>query len=507
MITFVGNKLFSHRGCLIFIGGYLLALFLLRISLFPGSSEDDAEQLFFSQIFSWGYKVNQPPLYTWLVILSQQIFGVSAASIAAVKFASLFAIYYFTYNTAAVIFRDDRYRALAALSLLAIFYINWDAVVNYSHTVLMAAFLMATLYALLKIDQNKGVSSYISYIGLGVLMGFGLLSKYNFALFLIPLLIATGLTPSNRSKITSPKFLVSLLVATAIAAPHIQWLLASPTSISTTPEYLDVASGTGSIVLRTGKGLLDAAAGALLFLAPLWLFYLLFFWRSFKPLRVPDAHDQEQRRFFEIYFAAFTLIVIGGIVAFTLSGIRNHWMMILIPFPIYFLLRIQATSPRTVVLERFAVLLAGFAVVVAVALFSRAMTAPNYCKKCNFFFPYAELSEQIKSAGFKSGTLITYGTPNQLGGNLRRYFPNARIISRRYGYFVPPETSKGKCLLVWNESPWAHGSRARTINVAKEILGLTVPTHISARSITALLPRSKKKRSVKLGFLILESCR
>ena len=503
MITFIGNKLFSRRGCLIFIGSYLFILFILRTTLFPGSSEDDAEQLFFSQSLSWGYKVNQPPLYTWLVILAQQILGVSAASIAVVKFASLFTIYYFFYSTATLIFRDDRYRALAALSLLAIFYINWDAIVNYSHTVLMAAFLVATLYTFLKIDSNRGIRSYIV---LGVLMGLGLLSKYNFALFLIPLLIAAALTPSFRPKITSAKFLISLLIAGAIIAPHIQWLLASPTSISTTPEYLDVANGTGSVILRIGKGLLDAAAGAVLFLVPVWLFYLLFFWRSFKPINSSNTPEQDYLRFFKIYFAAFAIIVIGGIIAFTLSGIRNHWMMVLIPFPIYFLLRIQSTSPRTVVLERFAVLLAGFAVIVVVALFSRAMTAPNYCKKCNFFFPYAELSEKIKSAGFQSGTLITYGIPNQLGGNLRRYFPNTRIISNRYAYFVPPETHKGKCLLVWNESPWAHGSRARTESITQKILGLKVPVQIPALLISASLPRSKKNKTAKLGFLILESC-
>jgi 4-amino-4-deoxy-L-arabinose transferase-like glycosyltransferase len=503
MITFFGNKLFSRRGCLFFIGSYLLILFALRITLFPGSSEDDAEQLFFSQILSWGYKVNQPPLYTWLVILAQKVFGVSAASIAVIKFASLFAIYIFTYSTATLIFRDDRFRALAALSLFAIFYINWDAVVNYSHTVLMAAFLMATLYAFLKIDSNRSIGSYII---LGALMGLGLLSKYNFALFLIPLLIAATLTPSFRTKTTSAKFLISLLIAGAIIAPHIQWLLASPTSISTTPEYLDVASGAGSVVLRSGKGLLDAAAGALLFLAPLWLFYLLFFWRSFKPISASNMPEQDYRRFFEIYFAAFAIIVIGGIVAFTLSGIRNHWMMVLIPFPIYFLLRIQSISPRTVVLERFAVFLASFAVIVAVALFSRAMTAPNYCKKCNFFFPYAELSEQIKSAGFESGTLITYGIPNQLGGNLRRYFPDTRIISNRYAYFVPPDTNKGKCLLIWNESSWAHGSRARTESIAQKILGFKVPAHIPSHSIAAPLTRSKKNKTAKLGFLILEAC-
>ena len=465
MMARTAEILSFRRGCLLFIGGYFVILCVIRIVMFPGSSEDDAEQLFFSQVLAWGYKANQPPLYTWLVILAQQIFGVSAASVAVVKFSSLFVLYYFTYRAAACVFADSQYASLSALSLLAIFYINWDAVVNYSHTVLMAAFLAATLYTVLKIDPKKGIGSYIL---LGILMGLGLLSKYNFALFLIPLLIAVFLTKSFRGKIFTPKIVLSVIIAAAIMTPHGLWLLANPESIKATPEYIDVAgdvtSGAGSAAWHIGKGLFGAASGAIMFLAPLWILYLLFFWRSFKPLNDSDQKNSEARRFFEIYFLAFAVIAISGIVALSLSGIRTHWMMVLLPFPIYFLLRIQATSPSKASLNRFTVLLAILPFIVTIALMSRALTAPNFCKKCNFFIPYAELSQHIKKAGFKNGTIVTHGLPNQLGGNFRRYFPDARVISRRYVYFVPkekPQKTKGKCLLVWNESPRAHrGSRA-----------------------------------------------
>jgi len=43
---------------------YLAVLFVLRVALFPGASEDDAEQLIYAQTWAWGYNTNQPPLYT-----------------------------------------------------------------------------------------------------------------------------------------------------------------------------------------------------------------------------------------------------------------------------------------------------------------------------------------------------------------------------------------------------------------------------------------------------------
>ncbi|MEX2450191.1 MAG: glycosyltransferase family 39 protein [Rhodospirillales bacterium] len=518
MISRLAGLLFARHGCLIFLGGYFLLLLALRITLFHGSSEDDAEQLFFSQAVSWGYKVNQPPLYTWLVILLQKAVGVSEASVAIVKYSALFAIYYFIYRAAEEIFDDTVYAALSTLSLLAIFYINWDAVVNYSHTVLMAAFLAATLFAVLRLPARNGI---LSYVVLGALLGLGLLSKYNFALFLVPLAIAAAASKNLRAHLFTPKILISLAVAAVLIAPHAAWLLGSPGSIKTTPEYMDVAGGAGSAIVRTAKGVLDAAAGAVLFLSPLWLLYLVFFRRAFAPLtgRVSDgflsdsriadhsAGAEADRRFFEIYFLAFGALAVLGIAAFTLAGIRNHWMIPLLPFSLYMMLRIRAVSPRRAVLERFAVLLAVFAFAVVIALTVRALTAPNFCKKCNFFFPYAGLAEQIKTAGFDRGTILVNDLPNQLGGNLRRYFPESRIISRRYAYFTPVlKRDGGKCLLVWNESPWAHkNTRAVVVALAERKLGLSIPAGLPSRYLEAPLPRSKN-RTAKLGYLILPDC-
>ncbi|MEQ8192919.1 MAG: glycosyltransferase family 39 protein, partial [Rhodospirillales bacterium] len=215
MIAKTADFLFTRHGCPLFLAGYFLVLFTLRIALFPGASEDDAEQLFFSQTFAWGYKVNQPTLYTWLVILAQKAFGVSAASVAAVKYASLFAIYYFIHRAAEEAFEDATYAAVSALSLLAVFYINWDAVVNYSHTVLMAAFLAATLFAVLRLPKSHRLHNYAL---LGLLFGFGLLAKYNYALFLVPLLIAATASKKLRPHLLTPKILIGVAIAAALIA-------------------------------------------------------------------------------------------------------------------------------------------------------------------------------------------------------------------------------------------------------------------------------------------------
>ena len=47
--------------------------------------------------------------------------------------------------------------------------------------------------------------------------------------------------------------------------------------------------------------------------------------------------------------------------------------------------------------------------------------------------------------------MITIDYPNQIGGNLKRYFPQARISGPRYQTFVPPKVvEEGACYFVWN---------------------------------------------------------
>ena len=81
-ISWNARVLFSPRGFHLCPAAYLIVLFVVRAYLFPGASEDDAEQLFFARALAWGYKPKQPPLYTWLVLASQWIPGVAPRALA-----------------------------------------------------------------------------------------------------------------------------------------------------------------------------------------------------------------------------------------------------------------------------------------------------------------------------------------------------------------------------------------------------------------------------------------
>ena len=136
----------GHFLCIDFI--YLAVLFVLRVALFPSASADDAEQLIYAQTWAWGHKANKPPLFTWLVILSKYLFGVCVFAVEAVKFVYLFLLYGFLSFASYLIVKDRLYSMLCGLSLVGIYHVGWDVLMNYSNTALMGAAVAASFWAL-----------------------------------------------------------------------------------------------------------------------------------------------------------------------------------------------------------------------------------------------------------------------------------------------------------------------------------------------------------------------
>ena len=48
---------------------------------------------------------------------------------------------------------------------------------------------------------------------------------------------------------------------------------------------------------------------------------------------------------------------------------------------------------------------------------------------------------------------MSFDYPTQLGGNLRRYFPDSRFVSTRFNHYNAPEhvseAAAGQCLAIW----------------------------------------------------------
>jgi len=195
LLSRAGEKIAGRHVFPWFIAILLTAILGLRVFLFPGMGGDDGEQLVFSQFFDWGYQPRNPPLYTWLVIITSSIVGPSAFAVGLVKFPLLAATYLMLWRCALIILDDDRLAATAALMPLALFYVAWDSVHGYSHSVLAMFLYVAVVFFVLKIERYGRTWDFVF---LGLAIGAGLLAKYVFVLFAVALLGAAVLTPPLR---------------------------------------------------------------------------------------------------------------------------------------------------------------------------------------------------------------------------------------------------------------------------------------------------------------------
>ena len=485
------KALSSTPGFVLCVGLYMLWLFAFRGFLFPAASGDDAEQLLFSQSFAWGYDLRNPPLYTWGVIASQQIFGVTIHSVAFVKFTAMFLMYLFLRQGALGVLGEGRLASIAALSPLALYLVAWDSVMNYSQTVLVAAMYPATFCALLRLDAKPTLASYAI---LGIAVGIGLMSKYTYALFILSLLAAAMTDRALRARLVNPRALLAIAIAALIVLPHLIWyldntaaftaLVQSKFTFARGPDALPTPIlGLGAVITAFFN-----ASAPLIFLLP------LFFWRGFAPLRGATAPSARYRRI----IGASLIIMTGAIVVLVLGAevtrLRTHYMVMFILFPIYFFARVQAAGVSGAPFARYAGLLTALAVIVGAAVPAIYLAEPLRCRRCTLMVPYGAFAERLREAGFTRGKVISWYLPVFLSGNLRVHFPDSAVASAKYPVYDPPGLkAPGQCLVIWERKRHS-GVKPKLLDEARKRLGAVITGDEPVGEITLALSPARKDK-------------
>ena len=489
---------------------FIAVLFVLRLSLFPGASDDDGEILYYTQ--SWGllYKGNQPPLYAWLILAAEAVAGPVMAAVLAVKFLLLGAFYAFAYLAGRRLFADGLFAALAPLALVACFFIGWDAVVNYSHTILLLAAMAAVLWLTLRLENRNG---WTDYLWLALAIAAGMLAKYNFALFLLPLLAGAWRHGGLRPRVFCPTFWIALALAGLLAAAPLAAFLGDAGAVSGAVGAGRLFPPVDDRLAAAVRGLTQFTVSSLGMVSPLLPLAVFMFPRAMGPLPHPMPRLIQSGRFLEAYLVTLVLLAVAAILVTGASDVRNNWLVVWFPAAFYLLLRIKvftdaASGDRGRALAGrlhwFAVCLLVIALAVPVGLIVRGAVGPETCRKCNFFIPYGDLARSLASAGFTTGTVVAEDRPNQLAGNLRRYFPKARTISTRWRDYrpplpkSPPQSAPGKCLVIW-----LGDGGGGALALATKLRGAPIPDDVTRRRVTLPLPRNGDRR-LTWSYLVMD---
>ncbi len=204
------------------IGGivlYCLAYASLRILISQSMEPDEAEQFLDGSVFSFGYR-NQAPLYSWIVKATSLVFGMNFVTLVVVKYCLLFS-FYLSFFLIARSFWDSKRAFLITGSLLLFPTYSYEANRDLSHTILVSVMALMTCFFYIRI-LREGRTIY--YFLIGIFIGLGILSKYNFTFFLGALILSSLVTREGRRVIFDKRIFLSFMCGVLALLPHFLWL-------------------------------------------------------------------------------------------------------------------------------------------------------------------------------------------------------------------------------------------------------------------------------------------
>jgi 4-amino-4-deoxy-L-arabinose transferase-like glycosyltransferase len=479
------------------LAAYGLLHVVIRLVISEGAELDEAEQLLLSQSFAIGY-TDQPPLYTWLLIGFEAIFGVDILSLAILKNLLLFTTHFCMFLAARMVLNDAYQAFLTTLSLWLIPQIAWESHRDLTHSVLVTSVSSGFFYVMVTLLHTGQTRHYLM---LGLLLGLGALSKHSFLLFAAALFVAVLSQREERGRMLDRRILLVGALAALVVLPHFLWLLEHfHPGTSPTTRKLGLHGGMQSL-MAIGKGLGKLIWASVRFLTPFWLICLLAFPQLVTRRFAGATSRHQDRRTLERFFLMVFIILAAAVILFGVTHFKDRWMqpfLFLAPLYVFVCLQqVDGIAPGR--LRMFACVLAFFGFIFLVALLAQAWVAPWFGMHSRLHAPFAEVARHLRQAGFRQGTIMAETT--FIGGNLRLLFPTSRVVTPEVlsGMSVKRQDT-GQCLVVWDgddRQPLPSPLRS----FLEETLHSRLPSDQAPAYIDARLKRSEQ-RVFSIGFLL-----
>jgi len=428
---------------------YLAAHFAARLAMAPTLGIDDAEQALFAQHFVWGYRFRQPPLFTWMLLPAFSVFGVNIVAVSVLRYLLLGLGYGFMYLTARRVIADPACAALAVFSYALIYVFAFYAHHDLTHTTALATAIAATFYVFIRLAERPSLGHYLLF---GLCIGVGTLTKWNFLMLAVGLPLTCLVLSRYRRLVLTWKALPAMAMAGLAVLPGALWMLTHVDSFGGLATDITGVRAAQPLAAAMAEGTVELALAVLAFPLPLLPVFLaalaLPAWRG----RVALSHPPPAGIGAD-FLGTLMLVIIGlhwllvptlGATAFT-----ERWMhpaLMILPVFLFALVAQGRPSRRAITAYLgLIVLLVAVAFAARIVIYARGA---DHCGSCRALAPFAELTGQLRDAGFEHGTILADGF--HVGGNLRVAFPESRVIVPAYPLAVWPDPAGGRqCLVVW----------------------------------------------------------
>jgi 4-amino-4-deoxy-L-arabinose transferase-like glycosyltransferase len=441
------SSLTRGRTLLLVLGGYFLVNLLVRLVLPHGLELDEAEQTYFSQWLLAGYS-SQPPFYNWLEYAAVHGLGMSLATLSLLKNVLLFTTYLFYWLAARQVMTDQRLAIVAALGLLTIPQVAFEAQRDLSHTV-AAMFGVAFFFlAFLRVLSRPSLASFLL---LGLATGIGGITKYNFTVVPIAAGLAALMDRDMRATLLNWRILPAGLISLVIVSPHAFWLINNFEAAGGHTMKKLVNDKTGFLVSLMG-GFESLAVSTLGFIALTLVIFALVFREHLRSiLRASNRWSRLSGRTLALCLGLIALMILFA----GLENVRDRWLApILLAAPLYLALKVDAANiPVLAGLRRLWAVAAVVMVLIPTILFGRVALSTFTGKYGYVNIPFAALSELVAQKAAGANTVVV-ASDGQLGGNIHFNQPELPVLTPRPPLGLPPQPllEFERIVLVWRKS-------------------------------------------------------
>lgn len=444
------------------------ALILLRAVYlaFPNLFPEEAYYWNYAKHLDYGY-LDHPPMVAWLIHLGTAIFGEKEFGVRVFAFGSSLVATFFAYRLAAL-FYDRVVATLAALLVQALPIFFLTGFIMTPDAPLVACWAGA-LYFLARVFFERRAGAWL---GVGVFIGLGMLSKYTIALLGPATLLFIGWDRESRFWLRRAAPYGAVLLALLIFSPVIVWNAAH--------HWASFAFQSAGRVQEARRfSLHQLAASVLVLITPLgvWFAGRALAGRG-EPLPVADSESKRADPAHRLLFArVFTFVPLSAFVLFSLfHPVKLNWTgplwLAVLPLIAAQIAALAADPGRVWLRRGCQVTAAACGAVYLVSLQHLAFGVPGlgYLKDINLLpVGWSSLGQEIERQAAELQREVPANVPvravgmdrNFIAGELAFYHsqparaaretPGAHLFGKpslMYEYWFPPKAQDGAALLL-----------------------------------------------------------
>jgi 4-amino-4-deoxy-L-arabinose transferase-like glycosyltransferase len=302
------------------------------------------------------------------------------------------------------------------------------------------------MHALLSLKENHSIKNYLYF---GLALGIGLMSKYSFVLFIIPLLASAISISSFRYLIINQKIFLAIAVFILMVGPHTYWL---------TQHYQEIFISIDQKLKVTSDNLLvdriksagQFSVTVIIFVIPFALIFIINSWK-----RLFNTDKQVITDDLTLLLNRFYLIIIVSVLTLTLFVSMPHFKVrwfhpLMMIFPLWMLARIERKELLSKSIMRW---FTGITIIFTILIFSIRIAQVTIGPELGIYgrlnSPVIETLNKLPDHLIKNSAIKTQD--EFLGAHLLSIYQGNDITINGIFYQNSVTHDNNRCLLLWDD--------------------------------------------------------